>query len=87
MTYFEKLCDKLDRNPLYLLGIAMGVVIAATAALVYWDSLRPDLVLKKDDWTCTKNETYVWLQPTVVGNQTTFVPIADSRCVEYRRNA
>ena len=64
-----------------LIVAAIVLLIAAAGCGAYGESLRPDMMLKKDDWQCTNSKTRTNLQ--LVGK--VLVPITMKVCMEYRR--
>lgn len=68
-----------------LLVVAIVGILVAVIGAVYFDSQRPTIELKKDDWECVKSEPRTHLQPMLVGKVTIMMPMTSDVCVEYRR--
>ena len=66
-------------QPLFVLTI-LGILCAIVWGLLE-DGKRPDLILKKDDWKCTKHEMHTYLQP--MGKS--LIPMPAKVCIEYQR--
>lgn len=79
-------------NYLDAIGWVIGFLTIAVLALVGWmmlavwvDSQRPTFELKRDDWTCTKNETRSQSLVMLVGKVPMPFLVNSTACVEYRR--
>jgi prepilin-type N-terminal cleavage/methylation domain-containing protein len=64
-----------------LIVLAIIGIISAVGYSAWSESKRPDLILKKDDWACTKHESRTRLQP--MGK--VLMPVTHDVCAEYRR--
>jgi hypothetical protein len=70
--------------------VLASVIVACLAAIgvgVYNGNQKPTIEIKKSEWSCTRSETTSTFIPMPFGQSTAVMPMAGSRCMEYRRNA
>lgn len=65
--------------------LMIGGFLSYIGILIYEDYTSPVFTLRKDEWNCTRTETHVTLQPTIINGTVIQTPLPHVECIEYQR--
>lgn len=73
--------------PIFLIGgvIILTISIIALPFVFYYDSKSPTFSLKKDEWGCTKDQTYTTTTMIMIGKVMVPQVNTNTECVQWSR--